>query len=93
MTGTSAIFVSVWSGSHSLNAEDKQMHRQQMHPIQRGDIFYADLAPVIGSEQGGIRPVLIIQNNIGDQAQPHNHRRHYHRPAKEPLSAHTRTAG
>lgn len=70
MTGTSAIFVSVWSGSHSLNAEDKQMHRQQMHPIQRGDIFYADLAPVIGSEQGGIRPVLIIQNNIGNQHSP-----------------------
>ncbi|WP_395028725.1 type II toxin-antitoxin system PemK/MazF family toxin, partial [Robinsoniella sp.] len=34
--------------------------------IKRGDIFYADLRPVIGSEQGGIRPVLIIQNDIGN---------------------------
>jgi mRNA interferase MazF len=34
--------------------------------ISRGDIYYADLSPVIGSEQGGIRPVLIIQNNIGN---------------------------
>ena len=35
--------------------------------IKRGDIFYAQLNPVIGSEQGGIRPVLIIQNDIGNQ--------------------------
>lgn len=35
--------------------------------IRRGDIFYADLSPVIGSEQGGTRPVLIIQNDIGNQ--------------------------
>ena len=34
--------------------------------IRRGDIFYADLRPVIGSEQGGIRPVLIIQNDVGN---------------------------
>ena len=33
--------------------------------IKRGDIFYADLSPVVGSEQGGIRPVLIIQNDVG----------------------------
>ena len=32
--------------------------------IKRGDMFYADLSPVIGSEQGGVRPVLIIQNNL-----------------------------
>ena len=38
--------------------------------IQRGDIFYADLRPVVGSEQGGIRPVLIIQNNIGNKHSP-----------------------
>ena len=37
---------------------------------QRGDIFYADLSPVVGSEQGGIRPVLIIQNNIGNRFSP-----------------------
>ena len=35
--------------------------------IRRGDIYYADLSPVIGSEQGGIRPVLIIQNNVGNR--------------------------
>ena len=38
--------------------------------IRRGDIFYADLRPVIGSEQGGIRPVLIIQNDIGNRHSP-----------------------
>lgn len=38
--------------------------------IQRGDIFYADLSPVIGSEQGGIRPVLIVQNDIGNKHSP-----------------------
>ncbi|HOB09072.1 MAG: type II toxin-antitoxin system PemK/MazF family toxin [Limnochordia bacterium] len=39
-------------------------------PIRRGDIFYANLNPVIGSEQGGVRPVLIIQNNIGNKYSP-----------------------
>ena len=38
--------------------------------IRRGDIYYADLSPVIGSEQGGIRPVLIIQNDIGNKHSP-----------------------
>ena len=38
--------------------------------IRRGDIFYADLRPVVGSEQGGIRPVLIIQNDIGNRHSP-----------------------
>ncbi len=38
--------------------------------IKRGDIYYADLSPVIGSEQGGIRPVLIIQNDIGNKYSP-----------------------
>ena len=38
--------------------------------IRRGDIFYADLSPVTGSEQGGIRPVLIIQNDIGNKHSP-----------------------
>ena len=38
--------------------------------IKRGDIFYADLRPVVGSEQGGIRPVLIIQNDIGNKYSP-----------------------
>lgn len=39
-------------------------------PIHRGDVYYADLTPVIGSEQGGVRPVLIIQNDIGNQHSP-----------------------
>jgi len=38
--------------------------------IRRGDIFYADLRPVVGSEQGGVRPVLIIQNDIGNRHSP-----------------------
>ncbi len=38
--------------------------------IRRGDIFYADLSPVIGSEQGGIRPVLVIQNDVGNRYSP-----------------------
>ena len=38
--------------------------------IKRGDMFYADLSPVIGSEQGGIRPVIVIQNNIGNKYSP-----------------------
>jgi len=38
--------------------------------IKRGDLYYADLSPVIGSEQGGLRPVLIVQNNIGNKYSP-----------------------
>ncbi len=38
--------------------------------IRRGDIYYADLSPVIGSEQGGVRPVLIVQNNVGNRFSP-----------------------
>ena len=38
--------------------------------IKRGDIFYADLDPVVGSEQGGVRPVLIIQNDVGNRHSP-----------------------
>ncbi len=38
--------------------------------VKRGDIYYADLSPVIGSEQGGLRPVLIIQNDIGNKYSP-----------------------
>ncbi len=38
--------------------------------IKRGEIYYADLSPVVGSEQGGIRPVLIIQNDIGNKYSP-----------------------
>ncbi len=38
--------------------------------VKRGDIYYADLSPVIGSEQGGIRPVLIVQNDVGNRYSP-----------------------
>ncbi len=41
-----------------------------MMNIKRGDVFFADLSPVVGSEQGGFRPVLIIQNNIGNRFSP-----------------------
>ena len=38
--------------------------------IKRGDIYYADLSPVVGSEQGGLRPVLIVQNDVGNKYSP-----------------------
>lgn len=38
--------------------------------IKRGDIYYADLSPVVGSEQGGVRPVLVIQNDVGNRYSP-----------------------
>lgn len=38
--------------------------------VRRGDIYYADLSPVVGSEQGGIRPVLIVQNDVGNKYSP-----------------------
>ena len=38
--------------------------------VKRGDIYYADLSPIIGSEQGGVRPVLIIQNDVGNRHSP-----------------------
>jgi len=41
-----------------------------MVTVKRGDIFFAELSPVVGSEQGGVRPVLILQNDIGNQYSP-----------------------
>ncbi|MCB6365524.1 type II toxin-antitoxin system PemK/MazF family toxin [Intestinibacillus massiliensis] len=40
------------------------------HNVKRGEIYYADLSPVVGSEQGGVRPVLIVQNNVGNRHSP-----------------------
>ena len=40
------------------------------HIIKRGELYYADLSPVIGSEQGGVRPVLVVQNDIGNRYSP-----------------------
>lgn len=48
-----------------------ERHREeQMMSVKRGDIYYADLSPVVGSEQGGLRPVLIIQNDVGNKHSP-----------------------
>ena len=41
-----------------------------MNQVRRGDIYFADLSPVVGSEQGGMRPVLIVQNNTGNRHSP-----------------------
>ncbi len=40
------------------------------NPVRRGEIYYADLSPVVGSEQGGMRPVLIVQNDVGNRYSP-----------------------
>ena len=49
---------------------EKCRKRGKKMSIKRGDIYYADLSPVIGSEQGGMRPVLIIQNDVGNRHSP-----------------------
>ena len=46
------------------------MKGQSSGNVRRGDIYYADLSPVVGSEQGGIRPVLIVQNDVGNRYSP-----------------------
>lgn len=46
------------------------MQNYNTENIKRGDIYYADLSPVVGSEQGGVRPVLVIQNDIGNNYSP-----------------------
>lgn len=50
--------------------------------VRRGDIYYADLSPVVGSEQGGVRPVLIIQNDTGNRYSPDGDRRPRSRPRR-----------
>ena len=57
---------------YSESAQDfiKRKVDSKMSNIKRGDIFYADLSPVVGSEQGGLRPVLIIQNDVGNKYSP-----------------------
>ena len=47
-----------------------QQNSGERGAVRRGDIYYADLSPVVGSEQGGIRPVLIVQNNVGNRYSP-----------------------
>ena len=41
-----------------------------MREVKRGEVFYADLSPVVGSEQGGVRPVLVVQNDVGNKYSP-----------------------
>lgn len=48
----------------------KERKKEMNSQIRRGDIYYADLSPVVGSEQGGLRPVLIIQNDVGNKYSP-----------------------
>ena len=52
--------------SQATNSERKN----KAMSVKRGDIYYADLSPVVGSEQGGLRPVLIIQNDVGNRYSP-----------------------
>ena len=55
--------------------------------IRRGDLFYADLNPVVGSEQGGIRPVLVIQNDVGNHFSPYRCCSSHHQQKSEEQSA------
>ena len=50
--------------------KEKVFSRDEKMNIRRGDIYYADLSPVVGSEQGGLRPVLIVQNDVGNKYSP-----------------------
>ena len=56
--------------------------------VKRGDIYYADLRPVIGSEQGGVRPVLIIQNDMGNRYSPTSQLHKAKLPTHVALDAH-----
>ena len=53
---------------HFQKNQSKSEREQPM--VKRGEIYYADLSPVIGSEQGGIRPVLVVQNDVGNRYSP-----------------------
>ena len=53
-----------------MKAKDRIRKERVKVTIRRGDIYYADLSPVVGSEQGGIRPVLIVQNDVGNKHSP-----------------------
>ena len=53
-----------------MSSTTRHQDPQAAQIVRRGDIFYADLSPVVGSEQGGLRPVLIIQNDVGNRYSP-----------------------
>ena len=59
-----AIIATEGNERHPIRGTVKAMN------IKRGDIYYADLSPVVGSEQGGVRPVLIVQNDVGNKYSP-----------------------
>lgn len=59
----------VMTADNPLNEIGKRV-RQMSGKVKRGEIYYADLSPVVGSEQGGIRPVLIVQNDVGNRHSP-----------------------
>lgn len=63
-------FVNVRMASDLLDDDLEESDHMVKELVKRGDIFYADLSPVVGSEQGGMRPVLVIQNNIGNKFSP-----------------------
>lgn len=54
---------------HTINTKISKRSVKNM-TVKRGDIYYADLSPVVGSEQGGVRPVLIVQNDVGNRYSP-----------------------
>ena len=64
LKGVKCRIVIVWESKTERIGESAQV------VIKRGDVYYADLRPVVGSEQGGVRPVLIIQNDIGNRHSP-----------------------
>lgn len=61
-------------GGHTKHAGRRQMRNEYTEcdnmTVKRGEIYYADLSPVVGSEQGGVRPVLIVQNDVGNRHSP-----------------------
>jgi len=54
----------------NILGESRTNWREVMTKVKRGDVFFADLDPVLGSEQGGVRPVLVVQNDVGNQHSP-----------------------
>ena len=64
------IFLTVHTPYGAAEAIKRKEYFEMLTNIRRGDIFYADLSPVVGSEQGGLRPVLIIQNDVGNRYSP-----------------------
>lgn len=63
-SGNTQVYFLIWKGLKYKNRSVENV------TVRRGDIYYADLSPVIGSEQGGVRPVLIIQNDVGNKHSP-----------------------